>query len=251
MRVLKFGLSGNDVGLWQTFLRGQQCCVTIVEQTNIFDDLTVVATKEFQSAHDLVSDGIVGPMTLSVAKDTGFVADINVDLPSKPDFGPLSFTDRVATFGAFRYMPANSPSDPEAIKIIDDWPQHNIVTIDIPQLISIKANKVSFNRLVATQLQDLFSDWEQSGLIDRILTWGGSWAPRFIRGSKTCLSNHAWGTAFDINVQWNPLGCHPARQGTKGSVIDLVQIANAHGFYWGGHFPDRPDGMHFEVAKLL
>ncbi|MFC1534810.1 M15 family metallopeptidase [Thermodesulfobacteriota bacterium] len=23
------------------------------------------------------------------------------------------------------------------------------------------------------------------------------------------------------------------------------------GFYWGGHFKSRPDGMHFEVAKIL
>lgn len=48
-----------------------------------------------------------------------------------------------------------------------------------------------------------------------------------------------------------PLGAQPALSGQKGSVRDLVGIANEHGFYWGGHFRTRLDGMHFEVARLL
>ncbi|MBP0575977.1 M15 family metallopeptidase [Mycobacterium tuberculosis] len=39
--------------------------------------------------------------------------------------------------------------------------------------------------------------------------------------------------------------------GAKGCVRELVPIANRFGFYWGGHFSTRADGMHFEVAKLL
>jgi hypothetical protein len=70
-----------------------------------------------------------------------------------------------------------------------------------------------------------------------------------VRGSKTVLSNHAFGTAFDINVNWNRLGTIPALVGQKGSVRELVQIANNNGFYWGGHFT-RKDGMHFEIAKI-
>jgi hypothetical protein len=38
--------------------------------------------------------------------------------------------------------------------------------------------------------------------------------------------------------------------GQKGSVRELVQIANNNGFYWGGHF-SRKDGMHFEIAKVV
>jgi hypothetical protein len=38
--------------------------------------------------------------------------------------------------------------------------------------------------------------------------------------------------------------------GEKGSVRELVPIANRWGFYWGGHYNGRPDGMHFEVAFL-
>jgi len=69
-----------------------------------------------------------------------------------------------------------------------------------------------------------------------------------MRGS-TNLSRHAWGTAFDINVPWNGLNVVPPRVGDKGSVRELVTIANKHGFYWGGHF-GRLDGMHFEIAVL-
>jgi len=29
-----------------------------------------------------------------------------------------------------------------------------------------------------------------------------------------------------------------------------VPLANKWGFYWGGHFGGRLDGMHFEVAVL-
>ena len=71
-----------------------------------------------------------------------------------------------------------------------------------------------------------------------------------MRGSRTTLSNYAWGTAFDINVPWNARGTVPALCGEKGSVRELVAIANEHGFYWGGHF-SRRDGMHFEVARVL
>ncbi len=88
------------------------------------------------------------------------------------------------------------------------------------------------------------------GLMDRVLAWGGSYAPRFIRGSTSVLSNHAFGSAFDINVANNPLGAEPAYPTQKGCVFDLVPLAHEHGFYWGGHFASRRDGMHFEIAEI-
>ena len=39
------------------------------------------------------------------------------------------------------------------------------------------------------------------------------------------------------------------RTNHKGSVRQLVPIANELGFYWGGHF-NRRDGMHFEMARI-
>ncbi len=88
-------------------------------------------------------------------------------------------------------------------------------------------------------------------MLDQVLTFDGSFVPRLIRGSKASLSCHAFGTAFDINAAFNPLNQMPPLAGRPGSVRDLVQIANKHGFFWGGHFRTRLDGMHFEVAQLL
>ncbi len=95
----------------------------------------------------------------------------------------------------------------------------------------------------------MFGAWESAGLMDRILTWGGSFVPRLVRGGAS-LSNHACGAAFDINVSWTQLGVQPALAGEKGSVRELVPLANEHGFFWGGHYAKRPDGMHFEIAAL-
>jgi len=99
-------------------------------------------------------------------------------------------------------------------------------------------------------MQKLWSDWENAGLLAHVLTWAGSFVPRFSRGSTSVLSNHSFGSAFDINVAWNQLGVEPALVGQKGSVRELVPIAHQNGFYWGGHF-SRGDGMHFEVAKII
>ena len=54
-----------------------------------------------------------------------------------------------------------------------------------------------------------------------------------------------------MNLEWNKLNVVPALVGAQGSVRELVSLANEHGFYWGGHFASRLDGMHFECAKVL
>jgi D-alanyl-D-alanine dipeptidase len=122
--------------------------------------------------------------------------------------------------------------------------------LSVPQLVNIKgSDRVQFHRKAADQLIKLWQNWEDAALLPLVLTWDGSFVPRFIRGSRKTLSNHSFGSAFDINVAWNQLGVVPALAGQKGSVRELVQIANQHGFYWGGHF-SRKDGMHFEVAQI-
>jgi hypothetical protein len=155
-------------------------------------------------------------------------------------------------FGTFAFKSTPVKANPEAITITDGWDKKNIVTVKIPQLKNLSwSENVSCHKLISDQLRSLFNEWEKEGNIDKILTYGGLWVPRYIRGSRTTLSNHSWGTAFDINVQWNMLGSRPALKGEKGSVRELVQTANKHGFYWGGHFKSRPDGMHFEAYKVM
>jgi len=261
MKTMRLGSTGIDVEKWQIFLRGrkQSSYVTV---TGIFDDLTHLETKEFQSKNKLKDDGIVGPSTMSIALKLGYNAmlDDNTDeygpnWPIKPAVKSLAYQDRSKLFGNFSFIASPTAANPEAIKITDDWSKRNISTVELKQLAGLRGApsscKIQVHKKIEKQIIHLFEEWESACLTQHIKSWGGSWVPRFIRGSRTVLSNHAWGTAFDINVQWNMLGTVPALKGKEGSVRELVETAFRHGFYWGGWFPNRPDGMHFEAYKIL
>ena len=175
--------------------------------------------------------------------------------PPAPDFLPLRDTvARQALFGAFDYVLDPQPDNREHIRITDGWDKREIVSVQVSAG-DVAGRKgpfsFPFNRKAAPQLQALWVEWERAGLLGRILTFDGSFVPRLIRGSKASLSCHAFGAAFDINAAYNPRDKIPALVGKQGSVRELVAIANAHGFFWGGHFRTRLDGMHFEVARLL
>ena len=176
------------------------------------------------------------------------------DWPPPPSFCPLVGNEALwEVFGKFSYVASPLRHNEEHITVTDNWVEENIVSVNIPQLASVKDGStiVAFHKKAKDQLQKLWNDWESAGLIHLVKTWNGSYDPRFRRGSSTILSNHAFGSAFDINAKWNELGEIPALVGEKGCVRELVQIANDNGFYWGGHFPiDFLDGMHFEVAVL-
>jgi D-alanyl-D-alanine carboxypeptidase/Transglycosylase SLT domain len=175
--------------------------------------------------------------------------------PPRPSFGALLKTeDKQRLFGAFEFQPDPKPDNPEHVRIMGDWAQTNIVRVSIPVKRFLGRDgplTFEFHRLAAEQLVEMWLEWEKEGLLDHIVTFDGSYVPRFMRGSRTKLSNHAFGTAFDINAQFNALGAEPARMRERGCVRELVPIANKYGFFWGGHFQGRSDGMHFEVARLL
>lgn len=260
MRVLREGSAGDDVRRWQNFLVGQGSYW--IEVTGTFDADTKEATVAFQTDRQLDADGAVGTDTLNEAQKLGFATDDDTatdpadehgpNWPPAPAFAPLvSTSDRQRVFGTFQYKSTPVAGNPEAITITGDWQAKNIVAVDVPQLRGVPGvglGKVAFHRLGADKLIAMFQAWEDAGLMPLVLSWGGSFVPRFVRGSKIYLSNHAYGTAFDVNVPWNGLGVRPALVGQHGSVRKLVPIANDHGFYWGGHYANRPDGMHFELA---
>ncbi|WP_222852152.1 M15 family metallopeptidase [Olivibacter sp. SDN3] len=257
LKALHVGSKGVEVRRWQYFLLGQQLYKGEVDGK--FGLLTLEASKAFQQSQGLLPDGVVGNKTYGKAMLIGFegATDTATDKqasnwPSKPDFKPLTNdAERAGIFGKFSYEHHPVPGDPEHIRILGNWQSENILAVEIPQLTAIAGiERINFHRLAVKQLQKLWSDWEALGLLSLVLTWQGSFNSRFVRGSRTSLSNHAFGTAFDINAAWNPLGAIPAFVGQEGSVRELVSIANNNGFYWGGHFT-RKDGMHFEVAKLF
>lgn len=257
-RVLKPGLQGPDITRWQTFLRGQGFAVNV---TGVFDAATSAATEKFQRKYSLDVDGKVGNQSYGKALSLGFemvdfTPEPESDYPPTPDFPPLTgIAARQARFGLLAFTPAPTASDKEHIAITNGWDAANIVRVPVPQLVGIAgapaSGKIQFHRKAAAQLQALFTAWQDAGLMNLVLTFEGAYDPRFIRGkaAEQLLSNHAFGTAFDINYEWNMLGAEPTRRSARGSVYDLVPLANEHGFYWGGHFSKRRDGMHFEFAK--
>lgn len=179
------------------------------------------------------------------------VRDIN--WPPHPNFNPLrSNAARQNVFGRFDFERTSGDN----IRILGNWVQDNIVTVAIPQLASVKGaagGNIQYHRLAAEQLRAMWAAWEAAGLLRLVLSWSGSFVPRFMRSGKQ-LSTHAFGCAFDINVPWNGYYKQAALVGDQGSVRELVPIANQHGFYWGGHFQygrGLSDGMHFEWARPM
>lgn len=175
--------------------------------------------------------------------------------PQKPAFSAIVGSEaRKKAFGDLQFIHAPVKGNQENISIKGPWARENLVVVHIPQLSGIAGApvscKIQCHRIVAEPLRLLFAELEQLDLLDDIHTWGGMFCPRLIRGSKTVLSNHAFGTAFDINAQWNPLGAAPAAEGKLGCVYKIVPVANKYGFYWGGHYQKRPDGMHFEFSRV-
>jgi peptidoglycan hydrolase-like protein with peptidoglycan-binding domain len=259
MRVIRQGDRNADVKRWQNFLIGQGFDPGPVD--GIFGLRTHESTLAFQARHGLLADGLVGNRTIGQAMLLGMpvVEDRSEDpsstgWPAPPSLRPLtSNTRRASVWGRFQYEPAPIPSNPERIRVLGDWAARNITSVEIPQLRGIRgapsSARMEFHTRAADQLRALWQEWEDEGLLRCISTWDGGYVPRFVRGSRTTLSNHAFGTAFDINAQSNPLGSIPATMGRPGCVRELVEGANKHGFYWGGHFRTRPDGMHFEVAE--
>lgn len=96
---------------------------------------------------------------------------------------------------------------------------------------------------------------EVAGLFDRLVQdldggvvddWG--YAERPIRGSAV-LSNHASGTAIDLNATRWALGSSPSVNLNPGQIDTVRRIVGATGgvVRWGGDYTGRKDPMHFEI----
>ena len=91
----------------------------------------------------------------------------------------------------------------------------------------------------AEQFNELIEPIDGATLDD----WG--YCFRNVRGSRDKLSNHASGTAIDLNATRHPLG----KVGTfpPEKVPMIRALAKKYGLRWGGDFNSRPDEMHFEI----
>lgn len=76
--------------------------------------------------------------------------------------------------------------------------------------------------------------------------WG--WYVKKIEGSDT-VSNHASGTAWDINAETHVMGAAPSASFTPAQIAACRAIVAAAGgvLRWGGDYSGRKDGMHWEI----
>lgn len=255
-KPIRRGDKGPTVRAIQNFLRDSPFCHFDIISDGVFGDYTDEAVRQYQREHKLKDDGVIGNATMAIMLGEGLMLfDISDTLPTKPGtITPLvSNAERAKIFGSFKYVSAPTKGNPENIEILGDWEDRNIKMVVVPQLIKLgisTTGRVRVHEKAVTPLLKLWQAWEDQGVLRQVLTYEGAFVPRFIRGSRTTLSNHSFGSAFDINAAWNGLGKVPAKQGKEGCLLDLVPIANSLGWYWGGHF-SRADGMHFELSREL
>lgn len=159
----------------------------------------------------------------------------------------LSNAERIERFGRFRFRHVPRPGNPEAIEITGMWVAEHIVTVQMPELAAFAPRGVRLHRLAADPFRALIRAWRDEGVLGELVSWNGSFVPRFKRGSLSDLSNHSWGTAFDINAHLYPLGVSAA---PDAPIRKLVPAATRFGWAWGGDFHHRPDPMHFEYVGL-
>lgn len=263
---------GPLVGVWQTFLRGKGLYRYRID--NHFAEGTKEATMAYEQQNGLTQDGVVDDMLWSIAKHEGLllatkaqeILDSNL-YPELPKFRPLSYEERQNRWGEIEFQAEPLGGNPEHIRITNDWANNNIEAVCVPQIASLSkiigarhgwslTGVINWHKRGVENLLGFFDYVDRAGLLGKLRSFGGSWVPRTIRGGST-LSNHAHAVAFDINVPWNWMGNKPTPPGKYGSVMDLVPIANAWGFFWGGHFSmddeydlgRRVDGMHFELTR--
>ena len=263
MKLIQQGSKGSDVRAIQNFLIGRKLYGG--EADGDFGGKTKAAVIAYQNSKGLKADGVIGNLTLAAMLADGLVLMPSPDTapptssPFPPGFpvrpagvNPLTSAQADAIFGRYAYVSAPTRDNPEAIRITDGWADKNIVTVVIPQLVKAGVHatgKATMHRLAVPQVLALWQAWEDAGLLHLVRSWEGMFVARFIRGSRSTLSNHAKGSAFDINYTGNELGRTPAAVGKLNSVRELVPLAVHFGFYWGGWF-SRADGMHFEIRKI-
>lgn len=275
-----------EVQRWQYFLL-RQGFPQVGSLDADFGMKTEQATKFFQVRSGIAATGKLDARTHTAAMELGY-RDLGLDdyephkgtaWPAAPAFGSPGNAARNAAFGCFNFLQrplANRP-DRESIVIkgacdgsAPDWVARNIIDIAVPQMAHVTGygGRVRCHRLVAPKIAALFAEWERQDLMHLVITYAGAFVARYVRGAElsaaghaekastavSSLSNHAFGSAFDINAEWNPRVTAPPPPvvTAKASVRLLVPAANALGFYWGGHYrsPTKYDGMHFEFADF-
>jgi hypothetical protein len=110
--------------------------------------------------------------------------------------------------------------------------------------------QIKFHKKAATALSAALNEiWEHYGRDQKkidalgISKYAGAYNPRFIRGSTTKWSNHAYGAAIDLNAEDNGFG-----KGHGNIPQPVIDAFKRQGARWGGDYRGRTDPMHFEFC---
>jgi hypothetical protein len=270
MPNITMGMSAPLAGLWNRFLRERRLDAGAGDE---FDAASKAGTEGFQlwlrqqfpaRAKQIQVDGHPGNQTFGFAcgmsrtdwmTPAAIANSVGVAYPARsPELPQASLRLQEDLFGVIDWEPAPTPTEKERIRVTNDFVAQHIVSIRIPQLAGMPgasaSGRVQAHKSIAPQLAALWRAWESQGIAGLIKGFGGLWNLRLVRGGAE-LSNHAWGTAFDVNVSANYLSHLPAFPGENGCLFKHVPIAQDYGFGWGGHYAGRLDGMHFEARRIL
>jgi hypothetical protein len=107
-------------------------------------------------------------------------------------------------------------------------------------------DSIDLNTKVAKPLLEMIQWWDANISPVKVIH-GHSW--REVRGKEGTAeySNHASGTAIDINPDDHPLGAEGTIPADK--IPALLAKAQELGLRWGGSYRGRKDEMHFEWIK--
>lgn len=127
------------------------------------------------------------------------------------------------------------------------WPANDRSVIST-YTISGTTQKLALRRgPVATVLLYVAAQWHRR--VEPIhVGWCWGYAERPIRGGVV-LSNHASGTAIDLNAPAHPMGVATSKTLSAKQIATIRQIMKeCSGLVrWGGEWTTRPDAMHFEI----
>lgn len=270
------GIQGDWIVSWQAFLAGEGHYVG--DYSPNFGPKTQDATEQFQNASARQMDGLVGAGTTAAAvgqgfdppwiprSESAFGKEYDLDIANDPDYPQPDDldgdggSDLVYLSGEAREELWGAPlvGIVDGKPVVDNaWRTDFIRKVHVPQIVGLdvygsrSSGNVQFHKLAAAQLLGAMQECEDAGVLEDITSYGGSYNFRFIRGSTTTLSNHAYGVALDFNMKENGLGKQPALVGEAGTLRRIVKTFERYGAFWGGWYRNRKDGMHFEFVKVI
>lgn len=138
--------------------------------------------------------------------------------------------------------------------------KNNIGTAILPYTMwmdNIRFDKIAMHKSCIDSFQRVMNYvWEANDKdyekikAQQLHVFSGCWNIRTKRGGSTA-SVHSWALAIDIAAPWNGMGKKPGYNKysfTNDSVI--VKAFKEEGWTWGGDWEKRPDGMHFQAARV-